>query len=69
MNTCGILASSKVPNKSPLEPDGEKQTQSPPPKGYTGRRNVSGMNVEFMRPLMPLPKICNTQYKYIPILF
>ena len=26
-------------------------------------------DVELFHPLMSLPKICNTQYRYIPILF
>ena len=37
--TCGIIASSDIPNTATLEHAGDKQTQIPP-KGHKGRRNT-----------------------------
>ena len=56
-----IIALPNVHTKVSLEPAGDKQTQV---DGIQSKKNV-----EFVLPPTSLPTRCNTQYRYIPILF
>ena len=60
LNSGRIIALPNVRTKEQLEPAGDKHTQ------VDGIQ--SSIHVEFVHPKTSIPTMCNTQYRYIPIL-